>query len=285
MPEGPEIRRAADRVAAAIAGQTTTGVFFAFDELKPFEPILTGRKVVEVATRGKAMLTRFTGGLSVYSHNQLYGRWYVSLTGRMPKTGRQLRFAVRCGKKQAMLYSASEIEVLDHEQEKLHPYLSQLGPDLLSESPTPRELAARLTDPRYRRRQLGALLLDQSFVAGLGNYLRAEILFEARIHPRQRAADCNEEQRLLLGRRLIALTKRAYRTRGVTLAPAHVAKLKAEGVRRSRYRFWVYGRQGAPCRICDRQVSAEVVGGRTCFWCPQCQPARAASSSDGRSSR
>lgn len=273
MPEGPEIRRAADRIATAIAGQTTTEVFFAFDELKRFEPVLTGRRVVEVTTRGKAMLTRFTGGLSVYSHNQLYGRWYVSRTGRMPRTNRQLRFAVCCGERQALLYSASEIEVLDQEQERCHPYLSRLGPDLLSEAPTPEQLAARLTEPQHRRRQLGALLLDQSFVAGLGNYLRAEILFEARLHPRQQATHCDERQKLRLGRRLIALTRRAYRTRGVTLAPAYVADLKAQGARRSAYRFWVYGRHGAPCRICGRQISASVVGGRKCFWCPRCQPA------------
>ncbi len=272
MPEGPEIRRAADRVAAAIAGQTATEVFFAFDELKRFEPILTGRRVIEVTTRGKAMLTRFSGGLSVYSHNQLYGRWYVSRIGRMPSTNRLLRFAVCCGERHALLYSASEIEVLDQQHEGRHPYLSRLGPDLLAEAPTPEQLAERVAEPRFRRRQLGALLLDQSFVAGLGNYLRAEVLFEARMHPRLRAADCSDEQRLVLGRAMIALTRRAFRTRGVTLAPAYVADLKAQGARRSSYRFWVYGRHGAPCRICGRQISAAVVGGRKCFWCPRCQP-------------
>ena len=94
MPEGPEIRRAADRVAAAIEGRVADEVFFAFDDLKRFEPRLTGRRVQQVTSRGKAMLTRFSGGLTVYSHNQLYGRWYVMNGDRMPRTRRQLRFAV-----------------------------------------------------------------------------------------------------------------------------------------------------------------------------------------------
>ena len=275
MPEGPEIRRAADRVAAAIEGRIADQVFFAFEELKPFEKVLTGRTVEEVTTRGKGMLTRFEGGLSVFTHNQLYGRWYVMRNGRLPKTGRQLRFAIGAGDRRVLLYSASEIEVLDAEAERGHPFLSRLGPDVLSQAPTPAELAARLAEARFRGRQLGALLLDQGFVAGLGNYLRAEILFEARIHPRRRARDCTDGELKRLAARILALTKRSYRTRGITLAPSRVAELKAGGANRSAYRFWVYGRSSAACRVCGRGLKVEPIGGRKCFWCPTCQPREA----------
>ena len=275
MPEGPEIRRAADRVAAAIEGRVAADVFFAFDRLKPYESELTGRTVIEVTTRGKGMLTRFEGGLSVYTHNQLYGRWYVMRRDRLPKTRRQLRFAVGTGERRALLYSASDIAVLDAEAERVHPFLSRLGPDILSQAPSAAEIAARLNEPRFRGRQLGALLLDQGFVAGLGNYLRAEILFESRIHPRRRARDCSDDERMLLAGRMIALTRRTYRTRGITLPPSRVAELKAAGARRSAYRFWVYGRAGSPCRVCESKVVAEPVGGRKCFWCPTCQGAPA----------
>lgn len=277
MPEGPEIRRAADRVAAAIEGRVADEVFFAFPALKRFESELAGRRVDQVTSRGKGMLTRFDCGLSVYTHNQLYGRWFVMPRDRLPRTRRQLRFAVRTSARQALLYSASEIEVLDREAEGLHPYLSRLGPDILSQAPGRDELASRLAEPRFRGRQLAALLLDQRFVAGLGNYLRAEILFEARIHPRRRAADCGIEELRRLGDRLINLTRRTYRTRGVTLAPARVAELKAAGAPRSAYRFWVYGRGGDPCRVCATPVLAEPIAGRNCFWCPSCQPASEAS--------
>ena len=154
--------------------------------------------------------------------------------------------------------------------------MSRLGPDVLSESPTVEQIADRLDEPRFRRRQLGALLLDQGFVAGLGNYLRAEILFEARIHPRLKGSDLSESERRKLADRTIALTKRTYRTRGITLAPSLVAELKAAGATRSAYRFWVYGRRGKPCRVCGTPVAAEPIGGRKCFWCPSCQPGRKA---------
>ncbi len=272
MPEGPEIRLAADRVAAAVEGEIADEVFFAFDHLKPFEGLLAGQRIDEVTTRGKGMLTRFEGGLSVYTHNQLYGRWYVRQRNELPKTGRQLRFAVRAGDRRALLYSASDIEVLDEEAERRHPFLSRLGPDVLSQAPTTSELCTRLNEPRFRGRQLGTVLLDQGFVAGLGNYLRAEILCEARIHPRRRAADCDDRELARLANRILALTKRTYRTRGITLAPSRVAQLKAAGLPRSAYRFWVYGRAGEPCRLCGQTVEVQPVGGRKCYWCPQCQP-------------
>ncbi len=273
MPEGPEIRRAADRVAAAIEGQVADEVFFAFERLKPYEDELTGRVIREVTTRGKAMLTRFDGGLTVYSHNQLYGRWYVMANGRRPETRRQLRFAVRSGGRQALLYSASEIEVLDRDAEREHRFLSRLGPDLLSETPTANEIAGRLDESRFRGRQLGALLLDQGFVAGLGNYLRADVLFEAGLHPRRRAADCSASERDRLADRMLALTRRAYRTRGITVPDTRYTELRKTGLTRAAARFWVYGRDKEPCRVCGVEVEQASVGGRKCFWCPACQPA------------
>src|SRR5690606_42062224 len=75
MPEGPEIRRAADSLEAAIKGKPLTHVWFAFPQLKPFESQLVGQTVTHIETRGKALLTHFSHNLTLYSHNQLYGVW------------------------------------------------------------------------------------------------------------------------------------------------------------------------------------------------------------------
>jgi len=170
VPEGPETRRAADRVERAIAGRKTSSVFFAFSHLKKYQRRLAGQRVTHVDTRGKAMLVGFENDLVIYSHNQLYGRWYVTPAGKMPDTGRTLRLAVHNEQKSALLYSASEIEVLRASELDLHPFLSKLGPDALDASLTEAALARRLADPKFARRQLAALLLDQGFVAGIGNY-------------------------------------------------------------------------------------------------------------------
>lgn len=132
MPEGPEIRRAADKLQKAIVGEPLRAVEFAFPRLKTFEDELAASRVSAIEPRGKALLTHFANGLSVYSHNQLYGRWYVVKAGKSASTTRSLRFAVRGTAHDILLYSASDIDVLDEVGIAIHPFLQKLGPDVLS---------------------------------------------------------------------------------------------------------------------------------------------------------
>lgn len=82
MPEGPEIRRAADKLAAAVIDQPLTAVDFAFPQLKHYRQRLLGERIVAIEPRGKALLTHFSNGLTMYSYNQLYGVWKVTAAGR-----------------------------------------------------------------------------------------------------------------------------------------------------------------------------------------------------------
>ena len=108
MPEGPEIRRAADKLEAAIKGEPLTNVWFAFPQLQPYQTQLTGQRVTHIATRGKALLTYFSGGLTLYSHNQLYGVWRVVDAGVEPQSNRVLRVRLQTASKAILLYSASD---------------------------------------------------------------------------------------------------------------------------------------------------------------------------------
>jgi endonuclease-8 len=275
MPEGPEIRLAADEVANALVPRRTTRVEFAFPGLQRFASQLQGRCVTEVATRGKAILTHFDNDLVIYSHNQLYGRWYVAKKGQYPDTGRQLRLAIHNDHYSAFLYSASAIEVWRKSELTRHPFLARLGPDLLSEAADVETIVERLESARFRQRQLAGLLLDQGFLAGLGNYLRAEILTHAGLHPALKPAHCNAQQLRKLAREIIGLTQRAYRTRGIINPPKLVAGLKRQGLTaREQYRFNSYGRAGEPCHFCGTVIECSNAGGRKMYFCPGCQPAQ-----------
>jgi endonuclease-8 len=272
MPEGPEIRRAAERIARKVVGHRAERVEFGLPRLTSWGGELTGRAVEAVDVRGKAMLTRFEGDVAVYSHNQLYGVWFVRRRDDLPATGRQLRFAVHTEEYSALLYSASEIEVVSRDEEACHPFLSALGPDPLNDPLTPGDVALRLASPRFRRRQLGALLLDQRCVAGLGNYLRADILFDAGIHPARRPADCTDAELIRLDDAVRCITRRSLDTGGLTVEPELAERLKASGEPRRRYRHWVYGRAGDACRRCGAEIAVDAIGGRTIYLCPACQP-------------
>ena len=273
MPEGPEIRLAADRIADAIAGRRLERVQFAFPELRPYERRLQGVEVRRVDTRGKAMLTRFDNGLTLYSHNQLYGRWYVTKRGRLPKTARSLRVALHTAETSALLYSASDVEMLDDKGLRQHPFLSRLGPDILDDGLGAGDIAARLEDDRFEGRAAGSLYLDQAFLAGVGNYLRSEILFSARVHPSLRPRDLSKRERGRLARETLTISRRSYCTRGVTLPRSRARQLKRQGLGYEQYRFWVFGRAGAPCRRCGEIVERTEVSSRGLFLCPVCQPA------------
>jgi len=266
MPEGPEIRLAADELASALVGRPALEVFFAFAHLKPYEAKLAGETVTAVEARGKAILTRFANGFNIYSHNQLYGRWLVRDAYDYPETNRQLRLAIHNRHKSALLYSASDIEVLRDDELAGHPFLNKLGPNLLDESVTAVDVVERLLSPRFRQRRLSGLLLDQAFLAGLGNYLRSEILFMAGVHPSLRPADCSPEQIQRLGEAALSLTRQSYQMQGITNDPALVERLRRQGYERSRYRFRVFNREGEPCFTCGAPVVKDIIGGRRLYF-------------------
>ena len=274
MPEGPEVAREADRIRAAIGGASVERVHFGLPQLKRRYAIFTDSRVESVTARGKAMLVSFDNGLTIYSHNQLYGRWFIRNAGRLPKTGRQLRLAIETREKWALLYSASEIEVLDDVGLAHQPYLAKLGPDALAPSTILDSVLERLEGKRFMRRGLGSLLLDQSFVAGLGNYLRSEICFEARLHPDQRPVDLTSADRRRLARAILTMTRRSYETGGVTLPASRAARLRAQGATWAQSRHWVFARQGDACRRCSERVQRFELAGRRIYSCPSCQPDR-----------
>ena len=272
MPEGPEIRRAADRVAKAVAGRELAVVTFAFQHLRAFEGQLTDAEVDRVDTHGKAMLTRFSCGLTVYSHNQLYGRWITTKSAAEPDTRRSLRFAIIAYESAARLYSASEIDVIPTADVHSDPRIAKLGPDALHPDVTASLLQSRLRSKTFAGRQLAALLLDQGFVAGLGNYLRSDILHRCKLHPKRRPKDLNDDEVSELATTILSLTRQAYRTQGVTNDPDRVRELKAAGKKRRDYRHLAYGRARRQCYECDGRITRADFAGRAVYLCPRCQP-------------
>jgi endonuclease-8 len=285
MPEGPEIRRAADQVARAVAGRIAQQVEFGLPRLARHGPALSGRRIEAVEARGKALLLHFAGGTSVYTHNQLYGRWYVAKPGRPPRTNRELRLALRTRDAWALLYSASDIEVLPRERLARHPYLAKLGLELLAPATTLAAVRARCDEPRFQRRTLAALLLDQAFLAGLGNYLRSELLFVAGVRPDAKLASLDAAARDRLAAAALELTRQSYRTRGITNDLERAAALKRAGLSFGRYRHHVFDRDGEPCWTCGTTVVRRDVAGRAVFVCAGCQPDAAQRRGGSRHSR
>ena len=260
MPEGPEIRRAADELAAAIGDGPLRHVELHRPGLARRAAGLVGRRIVDLRPRGKALLTRFDHGLTLYTHNQLYGIWKVARPGERPDTTRALRVVFETDAAALLLYSASDVALLDDAALARHPFLAKLGPDVLDDGTSVADVEARLAAPAFHRRRLGALLLDQGFLAGLGNYLRSEILFDAGLRPERRPCDLDDAERRRLAEACLALPRSSYRSRG-----------RRGGRYGTPFRFKVFDREGEPCVGCGTPIERDEVGTRRLYACPRCQ--------------
>ena len=269
MPEGPEIRRAADRLAQAVAGQRLTHAWFGFPALKRWEQPLRGKRIESITPHGKALLTRFDNDHTLYSHNQLYGVWRVATPGERPDSPRSLRVALETERAAILLYSASDVSMWRSDQVHTHPFLAKLGPDVLDPALNAKTVAARLRDPRFSGRALGALLLDQGFLAGMGNYLRSEVLFAAGLRPQRKPRELDAAQVRTLARELLAIPRRSYATRGI--APAGGMRADYITDTPDGFRFAVFDREGLPCPACGARIQRQQSGSRRLYLCPRCQ--------------
>lgn len=143
-----------------------------------------------------------------------------------------------------------------------------LGPDPLGRTRTADPFVERLG---RTRRPLGAALLDQGVIAGIGNVYRAELCFLAGLHPATPAADVGPDAATELWRSARDLLRTGLRLgRIVTRDPDEVEV--PLGRLADADRLYVYKRGGEPCRRCGTPVAESQVGGRTTWHCPECQP-------------
>lgn len=277
MPEGPEIRREAMAVARVLVGEPIVRVEYRVSRLERAARALAGASVERVTSHGKAMLVGWDCGLTHYSHNQLYGSWQVVDTHRLrtllDARGASVRVLIATRSRAAVLLSATDIDLLDASGLARHPYLAKLGPDVLDRRLTAAMVAARLRAPANARRSLASLLLDQSFLAGPGNYLRSEILHVARLRHTCRPADLADTALVALARAALALPRQSLATGGITNDRARARALRTQGMDFESARFRVYARERLPCYGCGLRIRRVDVAGRGVYFCPRCQPA------------
>ncbi|GLW15876.1 putative endonuclease 8 2 [Streptomyces sp. NBRC 13847] len=260
MPEGDTVWRLAQRLHEALAGHPLTRCDLRVPRLATVD--MTGRRVLEVVPRGKHLLTRFEGGLTLHSHLRMDGAWKVYAPAERWRGGpaHQIRAILGTAGHTAVGYRLPVLDLLRTTEEPR--VVGHLGPDLLGPDWDPDEALRRLSsDPA---RPLGEALLDQRNLAGIGNVYKCELCFVLRASPWLPVGRLPHPERVpALAKKLLEANKRR---------PARITTPSARPDRR----LWVYGRTGRPCRRCgtavrsaDRDPTAEE---RVTYWCPTCQP-------------
>lgn len=251
MPEGDSVFRAAARLREALDGRVLVRSDFRVPRHATAD--LSGRRVLETVSRGKHLLTRVEGGLTVHTHLRMDGSWRIMPPhARVP--GRdQVRLVLATADNQAVGFKLGMVDLIRTEREDT--VVGHLGPDLLGPD-WDAELAARNL-MRAPERTIGEALLDQRNLAGIGTIYRAETLFLRGLWPWRTVGEVAELDNL---------------EDVVTQAQ----RLLAEGARQRVDRRWVYGRAGRPCRRCGGLISRGEMGAapqeRLILWCGTCQP-------------
>ena len=278
MPEGDTIWRAARALHAALAGRVVTKFATTSPDISPAAArAIPGHTIRGVEARGKHLLMTLScdgEDVVLHTHMRMNGEWHIYAAGeRWRRAASRARVVVETEAYVAPCFDAPVIELIRARDVARHPALAALGPDAMTDAFDTEAALARLrADPG---REIGLALLDQRTVAGLGNVLKSETLFTARVSPFARVADLGDDTlRALLaeGHRLL-VTNRAGSGRRTRFA--------LDG----RQRLWVYGRAGEPCFACGTPIGTAQQGedARRTYWCPACQADVAARTSVARS--
>ena len=254
MPEGDTIARAAHTLRRALAGETVRRFRSAAGAAN-----LAGRRVEAVESAGKNLLVRFDDGRTLRTHMRMRGEWHLYRPGeRWRRPPAFARAVLETDDWVAVCFSAPVVEILRPGQERSHPTLARLGPDIVAEAFDRDEAIARLR--ALPDLEIGEALLRQDAVAGIGNIWKSETLFRCRVNPF--AAIGVLSPGVLAD--VLDAARRLMRPRsGASPQPRRTALVGWE----------VYRRSGKPCRRCGTAIAMRRQGAdrRSTYWCPGCQ--------------
>ncbi len=278
MPELPEVETVVrDLRRAGLVGREVQDITVRWPRTldRPSEEEartrLRGQRIEDVRRRGKFILLDLSSGEVLLIHLRMTGQLDIQPAQQPPDDkhhhvllhldgDEQLRF--RDTRKFGRVY------LVEQEGE----IVGALGPEPVDPSFTLEHFRERLA---ARRGVIKPLLLNQSFVAGLGNIYVDEALFRASIHPERTADTLTDAEIVALFEAMRVVLEEGIRNKGTTLGEASTNYYSVAGrAGRNKENLLVFRRTGQPCPRCGTTIERIVVGQRSSHFCPRCQPIR-----------
>jgi formamidopyrimidine-DNA glycosylase len=267
MPELPEVQTVVDTLSPLLVGRRIKAiVHLRADIVTPSDvnlsALLTGRRVISIARRAKRIVFHLDDDSRWFIHLGMTGR--LTMERANAPTLKHTHMVLDCG-------AGRQLRFVDPRR---FGGVFWLGSDDREESLGPEPLALRAAEfvrrLRNTRRSIKAALLDQKFIAGIGNIYADEALFEARIHPLAMTDRIMPQEARRLNQSIKRVLKRAIKHRGSSFRDY----VDANGQRGSFHKLHrVYDRAGEKCVRCGTTIERIIVAQRSTCFCPRCQGA------------
>jgi endonuclease-8 len=266
VPEGHTLHRIARRHNDVLAGHALR-VSSPQGRFADGAAVLDGVELTEAEAFGKHLFYRWESDATLYVHLGLVGKFrtWKAETAPQPTSGTRLVMA----NEHAQAHLAGPMACRLVTADEADDIVGELGPDPIRSRRGRREFAARLARKRV---PIGAALLDQRVIAGIGNVYRAELLFLLGIHPDVRADRLSPDEIDALWDLTVDELRAGVKTgRIITVRPREMGARRRTDLTGDE-RLYVYHRDGLPCRRCGTEIRMKQVATRRMWWCPTCQP-------------
>ncbi|MCX5695919.1 MAG: bifunctional DNA-formamidopyrimidine glycosylase/DNA-(apurinic or apyrimidinic site) lyase [Candidatus Omnitrophica bacterium] len=265
MPELPEVETIKRDLEKVIVGKKITEVcvrnraIIREPAVSVFKKGLEGVVIKNILRRAKVLIFELSNGKSLVMH--------LKMTGQLVYPGG--------GKKSRVAFHFSDGKILDFNDQRLFAELRLLDDwrtlkFIQSLGPEPADLSLKQFKDmlKGKKTRIKPLLMDQSFIAGIGNIYASEILFRAKINPERRANALTDKEKELLFKAISDILNAAVRHAGSSVDD--YVRLSGEKGGYVKYHK-VYGRQGKACLVCKAIIKKINQGGRGTYFCPRCQ--------------
>jgi formamidopyrimidine-DNA glycosylase len=273
MPELPEVETIARKLKPHLVGQAFSNVEILWDRSidRPapdvFRVKLTGASALNVSRRGKFLVMPLDIRENLLVHLRMSGKFLLRTAEEGPGEDPYARVRLRLTNGLWVIYSDMRKFGRFYLVDDLEEIIGALGPEPLSSAFTAEVLANRLAG---RRGEIKRLLLNQHFIAGLGNIYASEALWRARIHPQRGAGTLTREEIEHLHAAIIAVLKAGIANGGTSLDDRQYVYPDG-GVGQHQEHLVVYDRAGDACPRCGYAVQRITQGQRSTYFCPICQ--------------
>lgn len=268
MPELPEVETIARKLRPELVGKSIVKADLLWSRTlavpgpAKFHRQIIGQEIQSVGRRAKYFVIKLSH-YHLFIHLRMSGDLYIKEENTTPEKHDRLIFSLADddGNVSKLVFNDTRKFGRVWLVRDPNEVVGGLGPEPLSKDFSAQILYERL---QSRHRQLKPLLLDQSFLAGLGNIYTDEALHKARLHPLVRSDSVNREQAEALWGAIRAVLQEGIRRNGASIDWVY------RGGEFQNY-FRVYDRKGQPCPVCGTEIVRLVIGQRSTYVCPECQ--------------